>query len=71
MHDVGKADELEHAPNFRVPQATLGQLLQDRHVVDEREGAEVAVEAGLLRHVAEAAADGEATCRGARVVAEE
>ena len=53
---VAQVDLVQDAPHLTVPGAAVGQLLQDRHVVDELEGREVRVVAGRLREIAEQAA---------------
>ena len=53
-----------------MPGAPIGELLEDRHVVDELEHREAAVEAGLLRKVAEPAADLQAVVGGLWVATE-
>ena len=65
-HDVVEPDEREHAADLVVALAAHGQLLEDRDVVDELERGEALVEAGLLGHVAEPAADRGPLARGRR-----
>src|SRR6185369_5659542 len=68
--EVGQSHQVEHAAHFRVPRRRPGPLLEQRDVVHEREGGEAAREAGLLRLVAELAADAGALGRHLRVQAQ-
>ncbi|HVF80154.1 MAG TPA: hypothetical protein VNA28_17810 [Solirubrobacteraceae bacterium] len=44
--DVAEADQLQHAPHLAVARTGIGHLLEDRDVVDELEGGELAMKAG-------------------------
>ena len=68
---VPEVDHVQHPAHLAVAGGAVGQLLEDRHVVDELEGGEVRVEAGGLGQIAERAADLLPAARGARVVAED
>jgi hypothetical protein len=67
--EAGQPGQVEDAAHFGVPRGRLGLLLEQRDVVHEREGGKAAREAGLLRLVAEPAADAGAVGRHARVQA--
>ena len=69
--DVVEADRAQHAPHLGVALAAVGPLLEGRDVVDELERREVRVEPGLLRQVAEPAADLGRCARVARVAPEQ
>jgi hypothetical protein len=70
VRDVSEPDRAQHAADLLVALVARHPLLQRGHVVDELEGREVAVEAGLLGHVAEPPAHVGAL-RGVRGVAAE
>lgn len=61
---VGEPDLVQYAPHLAVPGGAVGELLEDRHVVDELEGGEVGMEPGGLRQVAETAPDLLTAARG-------
>ena len=60
VHPGLEPDQGEDPAHLVVTGLAVGPLLEDGDVVDEVEGAEVAVEPGLLREVAQLTADGEA-----------
>src|SRR5205085_577169 len=67
VHHGVEADEPEDAPHFVMARTPVRPLLQDRHVVDEVERTEAAMEPGFLRQVAEPAPDRETTGGCSRV----
>ena len=71
VHHRVETDEREHASHLVVAGPPFGPLLEDRDVVDEVEGGELLMEARLLWHVPEAAADLEATGGRRRIQAED
>ena len=66
-----ETDRVEHPAHLVVAGMPVGHLLEDRHVVDELERRERPMEAGLLRHVAEAPPDREALVGHVRIPPEQ
>ena len=68
--EAGQPHQVEHPAHLRVPPGRLGPLLEQRDVIHERERGEAPREPGLLRLVAQLAADAGAPGRDRRVQAQ-